>query len=121
MLFLDKTSFMRLFCFYFGLFSQYSRSWSEFRYAQIGANEWANPDSEYVKDTNCYQTVNFSNKQKGDVIAFQRNGNSGHMGIVSRDGDYISAQRSEVKEDDVNSFMRGDASIVRTTIWRYTC
>ena len=33
----------------------------------IGANEWANPDSGHVQDTNCYQTVDISTKQKGDI------------------------------------------------------
>ena len=42
-----------------------------------GANEWANPDSGHVQETNCYQIVDISTKQKGDIIAFQRIENSG--------------------------------------------
>ena len=112
-----------MFLFRFFNLPQYLRSWSEFRYviAPIDANEWANPDSGHVQETNCYQIVDISTKQKGDIIAFQRTGNSGHMGIVSTGGDYISAQELEVKEDEVNSFLRSDASIVSTTVWRYTC
>ncbi|XP_078341106.1 uncharacterized protein LOC144627580 [Crassostrea virginica] len=96
-------------------------SWSQFSRAPIGANEWANPNSDYVKDTNCYKTVSYSSRQKGDVIAFKRYRGSGHMGIVSTNGDYISALRVRVQEDNVDSFLRSDPSIASKTVWRYTC
>nr|XP_022296609.1 uncharacterized protein LOC111106288 [Crassostrea virginica] len=96
-------------------------SWSKFSRAPIGTNEWANPNSEYVMDTKCYETVSYSSRQKGDVIAFKRNKGSGHMGIVSTNGDYISALREKVQEDNVDSFVKSDPSIANTTVWRYTC
>nr|XP_022295738.1 uncharacterized protein LOC111105680 [Crassostrea virginica] len=96
-------------------------SWWRFRWGPIGANEWANPDSRYLIRTGCYHTVKYSDRRIGDIIAFKRNRNSGHMGIVSTSGNYISAQRNQVKEDNVDSFLRRDASIVRTTVWRNVC
>ncbi|XP_055998997.1 uncharacterized protein LOC130047642 [Ostrea edulis] len=87
----------------------------------IGANEWANPQSEYVKETGCYETVSDAYKQKGDVIAFgRRSGTSGHMGIVSINGSYISAGEHKVTETSINGFLQRN-TIVRTAIWRYSC
>lgn len=84
----------------------------------IGANEWANPRSTYVKNTGCYSVVSFRQKRGGDIIAFGRYKTSGHVGIVSIGGEYISAGDYRVVE---KSIPRNSPSIVRTTVWRYTC
>ncbi|XP_055999018.1 uncharacterized protein LOC130047665 [Ostrea edulis] len=86
----------------------------------IGANEWANPQSRYVEKTGCYKTVSDKDKQRGDVIAFERRGTSGHMGIVSTIGFYVSAGKHKVTETSIKGFLR-ENTIARTTIWRYTC
>lgn len=84
----------------------------------IGANEWANPRSTYVKNTGCYSVVSYG-QRRGDIIAFgRRKGTSGHVGIVSNGGDYISAGYNRVVEKPIP---KNDPSIVRTTVWRYTC
>nr|XP_034306653.1 uncharacterized protein LOC117682674 [Crassostrea gigas] len=84
----------------------------------IGANEWANPRSTYVKNTGCYRVVSFRQKRGGDIIAFGRYKTSGHVGIVSIGGEYISAGDYRVVE---KSIPRNSSSIFRTTVWRYTC
>ena len=43
------------------------------------------------------------------------------MGIVSTNGDYISALREKMQEDNVDLFLENDPSIASTTVWRYTC
>nr|XP_022296610.1 uncharacterized protein LOC111106289 [Crassostrea virginica] len=88
---------------------------------QILANEWADPNSASVKGTGCYKTVSYSSKQKGDIVAFKRNGSSGHVGIMSTNGNFISALRYKVDSLDVDGFRSGDSFIVSTTVWRYTC
>ena len=88
---------------------------------QILANEWADPNSASVKGTECYKTVSYSSKQKGDIVAFKRNGSSGHVGIMSTNGNFISSLEYKVKSLDVDGFWSGDSSIVSTTVWRYTC
>lgn len=90
-----------------------SRRW--WKYSPIGANEWGNPDSSYVRDTNCYDHISdLSDKEGGDIIAFPSSSGSGHVGIVSSGGKYISAQSDEIEEKDIPSG--------RTTVlWRYTC
>ncbi|XP_055999017.1 uncharacterized protein LOC130046613 [Ostrea edulis] len=93
------------------------RPWGHY---PIGANAWANPRSWYVRWTGCYRRVSDNRKRKGDVIAFQRRGASGHMGIVSTYGFYISAGKHTVTETSIKGFLRGN-KIVQTTIWRYTC
>nr|XP_011451150.2 uncharacterized protein LOC105344934 [Crassostrea gigas] len=85
----------------------------------IGANEWANPRSTYVKNTGCYSVVSFGQKRRGDIIAFGRYKTSGHVGIVSLWGNYISAGRYRIVEKSIPN-MNG-TSIIRTTVWRYTC
>ena len=92
-----------------------------FRGMQILANEWADPNSASVKGTGCYKTVSYSSKQKGDIVAFKRNGSSGHVGIMSTNGNFISALRYKVDSLDVDGFRSGDSFIVSTTVWRYTC
>lgn len=84
----------------------------------IGANEWANPASTYVKNTGCYSVVSYGQRRRGDIIAFGRNETSGHVGIVSTGGDYISAGNNLIVEKPIP---QNDPSIVRTTVWRYTC
>lgn len=92
-----------------------------FRGMQILANEWADPNSASVKGTGCYKTVSYSSKQKGDIVAFKRDGSSGHVGIMSTNGNFISALRYKVDSLDVDGFRSGDSFIVSTTVWRYTC
>ena len=41
-------------------------------FSPTGANEWANPDSGHVQETNCYQIVDISTKQKGDSLPKNR-------------------------------------------------
>ena len=86
-----------------------------YAYSPIGANEWGNPSSSYVTKTNCYSHISsLSNKQGGDIIAFPSSAGSGHVGIVSSGGNYISAQRARIEEKSIPSG--------RTTVlWRYTC
>ena len=95
------------------LFFLYCSHW--YSYSPIGANEWGNPSSSYVKDTNCYDHIpNLSDKQGGDIIAFPYPAGLGHVGIVSSGGQYISAQHDWVEEKAIPSG--------RTTVlWRYTC
>lgn len=87
----------------------------------IGANEWANPQSGFVLATGCYRNVPFENRIKGDIIAFRSNYGSGHMGIVSTNGTYISALRQMIEENSVQYFLETRSTIDRTTVWRYTC
>uniref|UniRef100_K1QKU9 Peptidase C51 domain-containing protein n=1 Tax=Magallana gigas TaxID=29159 RepID=K1QKU9_MAGGI len=87
----------------------------------IGANEWANPQSGFVLATGCYRNVPFENRIKGDIIAFRSNYGSGHMGIVSTNGTYISALRQMIEENSVQDFLETQSTIDRTTVWRYTC
>lgn len=87
----------------------------------IGANEWANPQSGFVLATGCYRNVPFENRIKGDIIAFRSNYGSGHMGIVSTNGNYISALRQMIEENSVQDFLETQSTIDRTTVWRYTC
>lgn len=87
----------------------------------IGANEWASPQSGFVLATGCYRNVPFENRIKGDIIAFRSNFGSGHMGIVSTNGTYISALRQMIEENSVQDFLETQSTIDRTTVWRYTC
>ena len=95
------------------------RSW--LHRSPISANEWTNPNSKNIKGTGCYKTVSFSSKQKGDIIAFKTKRKSGHVGIVSTNGFYISALKRKVEEDNIEAFRRRHASIVKTIVWRYKC
>nr|XP_022301601.1 uncharacterized protein LOC111109676 [Crassostrea virginica] len=95
--------------------------WSWLHRSPISANEWTNPNSKNIKGTGCYKTVSFSSKQKGDIIAFKRKRKSGHVGIVSTNGFYISALKRKVEEDNIEAFRRRHASIVKTIVWRYKC
>ncbi|XP_061177296.1 uncharacterized protein LOC133186035 [Saccostrea echinata] len=84
-----------------------------FFYPAIGANEWGKSNSEYILNTGCYQHIpSFSNRQKGDVIAFPVDAGSGHVGIVSTGSQYVSAGQYIVEEKDIPT----DRS---RTIWRY--
>ena len=103
------------------IFNHVLVKYRHFRGMQILANEWADPNSASVKGTGCYKTISYASKQKGDIIAFKRNGTSGHVGIVSPNGKFISALRYKVENLDVAEFRSGDSSIVSTTAWRYTC
>lgn len=84
-----------------------------FWYSPIGANEWGNPNSDYVTGTECYDHISSSSdRQKGDVIAFPNPGGLGHVGIVSVGNQYISAGNVTV-DVKVIPFHK------KHTIWRY--
>lgn len=65
-------------------------------YYPIGANEWGNPRSSYIRSTGCYRRV--YSKQAGDIIAFPRSVGSGHVGIVYSKNEYISAGTYRIKK-----------------------
>ncbi|KAJ8312910.1 hypothetical protein KUTeg_010283 [Tegillarca granosa] len=80
-----------------------------FFYSPIGANEWGNPRSTYVLNTGCYKNVNYPNA--GDVVAFPASVGSGHVGIVTGSGQYISAGEFIVEEKRIPNKTK--------VFWRY--
>ncbi|KAK3108448.1 hypothetical protein FSP39_008184 [Pinctada imbricata] len=95
------------------LFHFYIRSW--WRFAPIGANEWANPRSTYIGY--CWRLCSNRSTQKGDVLAIAGNGGSGHVGIVTVPNRMTtSAARYRVVQNDWG-FRAGQ----NPTCWRYNC
>lgn len=86
----------------------------------ISANEWTNPKSTFVLNTNMYKTVPFEKRKPGDIIAFRREGESGHMGIVSSKDNFISAGKSNVYETSVDGFRNDPSQNIKgkPTVWR---
>ncbi|KAL3860175.1 hypothetical protein ACJMK2_010333 [Sinanodonta woodiana] len=87
-----------------------NRSW--WRYSPIGAGEWANPNSEYLNSSRCWEICD--SPVKGDVIAM-----GGHVGIVSGSRNTTSASalaqpRGLIVENDW-----GFRSDDNATCWRY--
>lgn len=76
------------------------------------------PEINIRKEYWLLQRSSFGQKRRGDIIAFGRNGTSGHVGIVSVGGKYVSAGNDRIVE---KSIPKNNPSIVRTTVWRYTC
>lgn len=94
-------------------------SYSQKYRSPILANEWANPKSKYILRTGMYERVPLKNMKEGDIVAFKRNGKSGHVGIVSKGGKFISAGRKEVFETSVDDFRtKPKNKIVDTVVWR---
>lgn len=56
---------------------------------------------------------------EGDIVAFERTGQSGHVGIVSKNGKFINAGSEIVKETDIDEFRKNPINkIVGTVVWR---
>lgn len=64
-----------------------------------------------------YEQVDFINMKEGDIVAFKRNGESGHVGIVSKNGKYISAGPKQIVETSVAN-LSNDDTIKATVVWR---
>lgn len=66
-----------------------------------------------------YERVPLKDMKEGDIVAFKRNGESGHVGIVSKGGKFISAGSKEVFETSVDGFRNNPKDkIVDTVVWR---
>lgn len=65
-----------------------------------------------------YEQVDLKNMKEGDIVAFKRNGESGHVGIVSKNGKFISAGPEKIVEMSVANFLQNDNSINTTVVWR---
>lgn len=89
---------------------------------QLLANQWADPNNEYILKNGCYKTVPKNTRQAGDIIAFKRdNKQSGHVCIVSsRTENCIGAgtKSNRVEESSIENI---EKTTNGTTVWRYTC
>lgn len=66
-----------------------------------------------------YEQVPLKDMKEGDIVAFKRNGKSGHVGIVSKGGKFISAGSKKVFETSVDGFRNNPKdTIANTVVWR---
>ncbi|KAK3101687.1 hypothetical protein FSP39_005466 [Pinctada imbricata] len=80
-------------------------------YAPIGANEWGNPDSIYIKEVRCYKQVTTTH-QRGDIISFPYSQGLGHVGIITSTTHYISAQEYKIEVMPIKMNLN-------RVVWRY--
>lgn len=64
-----------------------------------------------------YEQVKPGNMKEGDIVAFKRNGESGHVGIVSKNGKFINAGTKQIVETSVAN-LSNDDTIKATVVWR---
>lgn len=94
-------------------------SYSQDYRSPILANEWTNSTSRYILKTGMYEQVPLKDMKEGDIVAFKRNGKSGHVGIVSKNKKFISAGSKEIFETSVDGFRNNpNDTIVDTVVWR---
>lgn len=66
-----------------------------------------------------YEQVRLEDMKEGDIVAFKRNGESGHVGIVSQGGKFISAGSEKVFEMSVGDFHNNPKNKIEgTVVWR---
>lgn len=94
-------------------------SYSQEYRSPILANEWTNLSSKYILETGMYERVPLEDMKEGDIVAFKRNDESGHVGIVSKDGKFISAGPEQIFETSVDGFRKNrNNTIAETVVWR---
>lgn len=85
----------------------------------ILANDWTNSTSDLILKTGMYEQVPLKDMKEGDIVAFKRNGESGHVGIVSKNKKFISAGSKVIFETSVDGFRNNpNDTIVDTVVWR---